>query len=77
MGFYRWIPTEMTEAEFGRKVADAKSRILADPATSAVLDRLESLGFRYLLGTYDEPGLRLFHINVEHNAEAERQALAS
>jgi hypothetical protein len=75
LGFKRWVPTEMTEAEFDRKEALAKAQIHADPATSAALERLESLGFRYLLGTYDEPGVRFFHINVEHNPDAERRAL--
>lgn len=71
LGFKRWDPGEMSEPEFDRSVKDIIARIKADPETSATLDRLESLGFRYLLGTYDEPGLRLFHINVEHNEAAE------
>jgi len=75
LGFKRWIPNEMTQEEFNAKVAEAKARIRSDPATSAALERLESLGFRYLLGTYDEPGVRFFHINVKHDEEAERRAL--
>jgi len=75
LGFKRWYSTEMTETEFNQAVKSTIARIRADPATSAVLERLEELGFRYLIGKYDEPSLRFFHINVEHNAEAERRAL--
>ena len=77
LGFKRWDPAEMTEFEFNDAVARAVARIRADAATSAALQRLESLGFRYLIGTYDEPGMRLFHINVEHNEEAERRAASA
>ena len=61
----------MTEADFDDAVARTIARIRADPETRAALERLESLGFRYLIGTYDEPGMRLFHINVEHSEKAE------
>ena len=71
LGFKRWDPGEMDEPEFDRRVKDLIARIKADPETSETLNRLESLGFHYLLGTYDEPGVRLFHINVQHNERAE------
>ena len=49
LGFYQWRRDEMAEAEFNQKVKSTIARIHADPATSAALERLEGLGFRYLM----------------------------
>lgn len=75
VGFTTWTREKMPEALFSELVENTIERIRSDEDTSAVLDRLDRLGFRYLLGTYDEPGRRLFQLDVEHNEDAERRAL--
>lgn len=67
-------PNVMSEAQFDQLVEETIGLIRTDEDTRSVLHRLDELGFRYLIGTYDEPGRRLFHINVEHNELAERRA---